>query len=64
MKAQFGKDRVLPPQRSLSISTANNPNHSIKLDNTKILAVELKWFERGVKESIYNRKVQRSFAYL
>ena len=30
----------------------DNPDHSISLDNVRILEVEPKWFERGVSESI------------
>ena len=29
------------------------PNHTVSLRNTKVLAVEPKWFERGVKEAIH-----------
>ena len=32
--------------------------HSITLDNTKILSVEPKWFERGVKEAIHIRALK------
>ena len=31
------------------------PEHSIDLDKTRILAVEPRWFERGVKEAIHIR---------
>ena len=33
----------------------DNPNHDIMLENTKILSVENKWFEREVKEAIHIR---------
>ena len=45
-------DQVPPLPRSQNIHT-DNPNHNITLENTKILSVEHKWFERGVKEAIY-----------
>ena len=32
---------------------SDNPDHNITLENTKILSVENKWFERGVKEAIH-----------
>ena len=38
----------------------DNPNHNITLENTKILSVEHKWFERGVKEAIYIRAMNPS----
>ena len=31
------------------------PEHSIDLDKTRILAVEPRWFERGAKEAIHIR---------
>ena len=62
MKARFGEHRR-PSSTTSEVSKhihSDNPNHSIKLDNTKILAVESKWFERGVKESIYIRALKPS----
>ena len=37
-----------------------NPNHNITLENTKILSVEHKWFEREVKEAIHIRALNPS----
>ena len=31
----------------------DQPDYSISLNNVKILEVELKWFERGVREGIH-----------
>ena len=36
-------DQVLP----------SHPNHNIMMENTKILSVEHKWCERGLKEAIH-----------
>lgn len=36
------------------------PGHRIDMDKTKILTVEPRWFERGVKEAIYIRAKQPS----
>ena len=38
----------------------DSPNHTITLENTKILSVEHKWFERGVKEAIHIRALKPS----
>ncbi len=35
-------------------------DHSISMDDTKHLEVELKWFERGVKEAMHIRVTQPS----
>ena len=34
------------------------PNHSVSLDNTKILDREPRWFERGVKEAVHIRSIK------
>ena len=62
LKARFGEHRR-PSSTTSEVSKhihSDCPNHSIMLDNTKILAVESKWFERGVKESIYIRALKPS----
>ena len=38
----------------------DSPNHTIMLENTKILSMEHKLFERGVKDSIYIRALKPS----
>ena len=38
----------------------DNPGHTIEMENTKILTVEPRWFERGVKEAIYIRATKPS----
>ena len=38
----------------------DSPNHTIMLENTKILSMEHKLFERGVKEAIYIRALKPS----
>ena len=38
----------------------DNHNHNITLENTQILSVEHKWFERGVKEAIHTRALNPS----
>ena len=40
---------------SSEVSKHINGDHSISLDNVRILEVEPKWFERGVRESIQIR---------
>ena len=62
LKARFGEHRR-PSSTTSEVSKhihSDNPNHSITLDNTKILTVEPKWFDRGVKESIYIRALSPS----
>ena len=57
LKARFSEHRrpsTVSSEVSKHIHT-DQPNHNIKLDNTKILSVESKWFDRGVKETIYIR---------
>ena len=34
------------------------PDHTVKMDNTSILTTEARWFERGVKEAIYIKAMQ------
>ena len=53
------KSRFMEHRRPRSINSdvsrhinSDHPDHSITLDNVRILEVELKWFERGVRESI------------
>ena len=38
----------------------DHPDHSVSLDEAKILDVEPRWRERGIKEAIYIRKLQPS----
>ena len=55
LKARFGEHRR-PSSTMSEVSNqilTDNPNHNIMLENTMILLVEHKWFERGVKEAIY-----------
>ena len=55
LKARFGEHRR-PSSTTSEVSRhihSDNPNHNIKWENTKILSVEHKWFERGVKEAIH-----------
>ena len=57
LKARFSK-HGRPSSTTSEVSKhihAATPKHSIDLENTNVLAVEAKWFERGVKESIYIR---------
>ena len=51
LKARFGEHRR-PSSTKTYVTIMDNPNH-ITLENAKILSVEHKWFERGVKEAIY-----------
>ena len=37
-----------------------HPEHSVELENTEILTTESRWFERGVKETIYIRALNPS----
>ena len=64
LKARFGEHRR-PSSTTSEVSEhvhTDNPNHNIMimLENTKILSVEHKWFERGVKEAIYIRAMNPS----
>ena len=62
LKARFGEHKR-PSSTTSEVSKhihTDNPNHNITLENTKILSVEHKWFERGVKEAIYIRAMNPS----
>ena len=62
LKARFGEHRR-PSSTMSEVSKhihMDNPNHKITLENTKIISVEHKWFERGVKEAIYIRALNPS----
>ena len=55
LKAKFGEHRrqsSTTSEVSKHIHT-DSPDHTITLENTKVLAMEHKWFERGVKEAIH-----------
>ena len=61
-KARFS-EHMRPSTTSSEVSKHIHkkvPGHSIKLDNTDILTVEPRWFERGVKEAIYIRAYSTS----
>ena len=38
----------------------DEPDHNINLDNARILEVESRWYERGVKEAIHIRVAKPS----
>ena len=38
----------------------DNPEHQVDIDGVKILAVEQRWFERGVREALHIRMEQPS----
>ena len=62
LKARFGEHRR-PSSTISEVSKhihTNSPDHTITLENTKILAVKHKWFERGVKEAIHIRALKPS----
>ena len=62
LKARFGEHRR-PSSTTSEVSRhihSDNPNHSITLENTKILSVQHKWFESGVKEDIHIRALNPS----
>ena len=62
LKARFGEHRR-PSSTTSEISKhihTDSPDHTIMLENTKILEVEHKWFERGVKEAIHIRALKPS----
>ena len=55
LKARFSEHRR-PSTTSSEVSRhihVDSPGHSIDIENTQILAVEPRWFERGVKEAIH-----------
>ena len=64
LKARFGEHRRPTSTTSevLKHIHTDSPNHTIKLENAKILAVEHKWFERGVKEAIHIRALKPSLS--
>ncbi len=56
------KQRFLEHRRPSSVTFEvsrhvhlDHPDHSISMDDTNIVKVEPKWFERGVKEDIHIR---------
>ena len=62
LKARFSEHRR-PSSVNSEVSKhihTDNPDHGIVMDKTEILAVESKWFERGVKEAIFIRATQPS----
>ena len=62
LKARFGEHRR-PSSTTSEVSKhihTDSPDHTITLENTKILEVEHKWFERGVKEAIHIRALKPS----
>ena len=55
LKARFSEHRR-PSTTSSEVSRhihVDSPGHSIDIENTQILTVEPRWFERGVKEAIH-----------
>ena len=57
LKARFSEHRR-PSSVNSEVSKhihTDCPDHGVQLDKTEILAVEPKWYERGVKEAIYIR---------
>ncbi len=57
LKARFAEHRR-PSTTTSEVSRhihTDCPNHNISLEETRILCVENRWFERGVKEAIYIR---------
>ena len=57
LKARFSEHRR-PSSVNSEVSKhihTDKPYHGVQLDKTEILAVEPKWFVRGVKEAIYIR---------
>ena len=45
----------MPSKLDLDLIHIDNPEHLADMDGVKILAVELRWFERGVREVIHIR---------
>ena len=57
LKARFSEHRR-PSSATSEVSRhihQDSPGHSIDLENTQILSVEPRWYERGVKEAIFIR---------
>jgi hypothetical protein len=55
LKARF-QEHQRPSSTTSEVSRhihQDHPDHTVKIENTKVLAVEPRWFERGVKEAIY-----------
>ena len=62
LKARFQEHRR-PSSVTSEVSKHINlecPGHSVKMDKTKVLAVEQDWFKRGIKEAIYIRTLKPS----
>ena len=62
LKARFGEHRR-PSSTTSEVSKhihTDSPDFTIMLENMKILEVEHKWFERGVKEAIHIRALKPS----
>ena len=62
LKARFGEHRR-PSSTMSKVSKhihTNNSNQNITWENTKILSIEHKWLERGVKEAIHIRALNPS----
>ena len=62
LKARFSEHRR-PSSINSEVSrhiNVDSTDHAVTLDKTKVLAVEPKWFERGVKEAIYIRAYEPS----
>ena len=62
LKARFGEHRR-PSSTTSEVSKhihTDSLDHTITLENTKMVAMEHKWFERGVKEAIHIRALKPS----
>ena len=62
LKARFGELKR-PSSTTSEVSNhihMDNHNHNITLENTQILSIEHKWFERGVKEAIHTQALNPS----
>ena len=62
LKARFLEHRR-PSNTSSEVSrhiNVDEPGHTINMDSVKILGVESKWFERGVRESLHIRTIRPS----
>lgn len=57
LKARF-QEHQRPSSTTSEVSKhiyQDHPDHNVNITNTKVLAVEPRWFERGVKEAIHIR---------
>ena len=62
LKARFSEHRR-PSSSNSEVAKhihTEQPDHNVKMDNTRILTTKSRWFERGVKEAIFIKAMNPS----